>query len=130
MPVKRWNPSGVAPPVAFYSHLAEAQTGSRVVAMAGQFGCRLDGSIPESLEDQFDLALENILTLCKAAGADGGQVLKLIVFLTDPPTDRARIAAAMTRAFGETPPAMTWIYVKGLFRPEVKVEIDVTLATF
>ena len=35
MPVKRWNPSGVAPPVAFYSHLAEAQTGSRVVAMAG-----------------------------------------------------------------------------------------------
>jgi 2-iminobutanoate/2-iminopropanoate deaminase len=128
MTVKRWNPAGVAPPLAFYSHLAEAPAGARVVAMSGQVGNREDGSIPDGLEAQFEAALDNITALAAAAGKDQSAVMKLIVLLTEPPTDGARIGAAMEKSFPGPKPAMTWIYVAGLARPNLKVEIDVTLA--
>jgi len=128
MAVKRYNPEGVAKPVAYYSHVAEAPAGSKVVALAGQVGNRLDGSFPESMEEQLEVALENVLTLASAAGKGEADVLKIIAFVVDPPTDGPRVAGAFAKAFPSGYPPLTWIYVKALFRPHVKVELDVTLA--
>jgi ribosomal-protein-alanine N-acetyltransferase len=129
MTVKRWNPDSVAPPgVAMFSHVAEAPPGAKVVALAGQVGAGADGSYPESLEEQFEVALDNVVKLAGSVGGSVDSIMKLIVFLTEQPKDGRRIAASYGKVFSGPPPAMTWIYVAGLFRPEVKVEIDATLA--
>lgn len=129
MAVKRWSPPAAPAPAAFYSHLAEAPAGARIIAMAGQIGNRLDGGLPESVDDQLELAIANVLTLAAAAGGGGeADILKLVVFLTERPSDNARVGRIFRAAFPGEPPAMTWLYVAGLFRPEVKVEIDATLA--
>ena len=129
MTVKRWNPDVVAAPASpMYSHLAEAPAGARVVSMAGQVGNRADGSIPESVEEQFEVALDNVVALARAAGAGPESLMKLIVFLTEAPKDFRRVGAHYAAVIGGQAPAMTWIYVAGLFRPDIKVEIDATLA--
>ena len=127
MAVRLSNPPAVAAPVGGYSHMAEAPEGARIVALAGQVGVRPDGSVPESLEEQAEIALENVRDLAAAAGAGPEDVLKVTLYLTDRPRDRARFGAALAAAFPHAP-AMTLLYVAGLFRPEVKIEVDVTLA--
>jgi enamine deaminase RidA (YjgF/YER057c/UK114 family) len=128
MPVKNWSPSEIAAPVGRYSHLSEAPAGSRIVAMAGQVGIRPDGSLPDTVDDQIEVAFENIAALAASAGKGPEDILKLVVFLTERPADGRRFGALLARILPDPPPAMTLIYVAGLFRPEVKVEIDVTLA--
>ncbi len=129
MAVKRWNPDVVpAPGVSMFSHVAEAPVGAKVVSLAGQVGAKADGSYPESLEEQFEIALDQVVKLAGAVGGGADDVMKLIVFLTERPKDGRRIGEAYGKVFSGAPPAMTWIYVAGLFRPEVKVEIDATLA--
>jgi enamine deaminase RidA (YjgF/YER057c/UK114 family) len=128
MAVKRWNPEGVARPAAYYSHLAAAPAGAAVVAMAGQVGTREDGSIPDSVEEQLEIALDKVVALASSAGKGEQDILKVVAFLTEEASDNARVGAALRKAFPSAPPALTWIYVKALFRPGLKVEIDVTLA--
>ena len=46
------------------------------------------------------------------------------LFLTEEPSERGLIGEANRKHFPNGPPAMSWIRVAGLFRPEVKVEVE------
>ena len=52
----------------------------------------------------------------------------MTVFLTDEPTDWNSIGKANEEHLNKPRPAMSWIYVSKLFKPEVKVEIEATAA--
>lgn len=118
------NPEGLAQPMAYYSHLAVVPAGSKHLLLSGQVGNRLDGSFPDSLDEQFEQAICNILAILKSQGATGRDVVKLTCYLTERPPSYARIGKALRDAFPEPPPAQTFVIVAGLAFPTLKVEID------
>ena len=128
MSLKFVNPQTVAKPVAAYSNLAIVPPGRRLLVLAGQVGNRLDGSFVESLEAQFEQALANVNAIVASEGGTPADVARVTCFLVEKPTDGPRIGAAIKSAFPHSLPTMSWIYVAGLFRPEVKVEIEAIAA--
>jgi len=128
MSLKFVNPRPVAKPAAAYSHLAIVPPGRRLLVLAGQIGNRLDGTFGESVEAQFELALANVIAIVASEGGTAADIARVTCFLVEKPTDGPRIGAAIKQAFPGELPAMSWIYVAGLFRPDVKVEIEAIAA--
>ena len=128
MPVEFLNPEGLAKPVAYYSHLAVVPAGYKQLVFAGQVGNRLDGSFPESIDEQFEQTITNILAILASQGATARDVVKVTCYLVERPESYARIGKALRAAFPEPPPAQTFLIVAGLALPSLKVEIDVYAA--
>ena len=66
---------------------------------------------------------ENMDRILKAAGASFGDILKVVVYLTDV-NDREAVNAVRQEFFGDARPASTLIGVAQLVVPGMKVEID------
>jgi enamine deaminase RidA (YjgF/YER057c/UK114 family) len=128
MSLKFVNPSAVAKPAAAYSHLAIVPPGRRLLVLAGQVGNRADGSFVDSVEGQFEQALANVNAIVASEGGTAADIARVTCYLVEKPTDGPRIGAAIKNAFPHTTPAMTWLYVAGLFRADVKVEIEAIAA--
>ncbi|HZH44717.1 MAG TPA: RidA family protein [Lysobacter sp.] len=127
--LERSNPGPLPPPAAgTFSRVVRVPAGSEFVYFTGQTGTRPDGTTPAAIEEQVELALENVAALLAAHGMDASHVVKVTFYQTDRATDRERMRAAWTRMFGATPPATTLLFVQGLARPEYKFEIDVVAA--
>ena len=128
MSLKFINPPTVAKPGAAYSNLAIVPSGRRLLVLAGQVGNRPDGSVVEGLEAQFEQALANINAIVASEGGTAADIARVTCFLVEKPTDGPRIGTAIKNAFADNLPAMSWIYVAGLFRPNLKVEIEASAA--
>jgi enamine deaminase RidA (YjgF/YER057c/UK114 family) len=110
------NPPELPKPSGF-SHAVVA---GNTVYLAGQVG---EG---ETLVDQFEGAVANLVTALTAAGGDVGDLVSLQVFVVDVPAYRAalpEIGKAWQRHFGKHYPAMGLFGVTELFSPELKVEL-------
>jgi enamine deaminase RidA (YjgF/YER057c/UK114 family) len=107
-------------PVSHYCHVVRA---GDLVWVSGTVGMQPDGTIPDSVVEQFDLALSHLDTCLKSVGAGAEHVVKVTVYLTDI-DDRPRINPARQRYFGEHRPASTLVEVSALVLPELKVEIE------
>jgi len=110
------NPPELPKPSGF-SHAVVA---GNTVYLAGQVG---DG---ETLVDQFDGALGNLVTALRSAGGDVTDLVSLQVFVVDVPAYRAaspEIGKAWQRHFGKHYPAMGLFGVAALFSPELMVEL-------
>ena len=115
-------------PAGGYRTLAIIPSDQRILTIAGQIGNRMDGSIITGLEAQYAQALANINAIVASEGGSSIDIARITVFLTDKPSDGASIGKANASEVPEGPPAMSWIYVAGLFRPDVKVEIEAIAA--
>jgi enamine deaminase RidA (YjgF/YER057c/UK114 family) len=111
---------GVPKPVSHYCHVTRA---GPHVFVAGVVGTRADGSIPEDVVAQFDIAIEMMDKCLKAVGAGPEHVVKVQVFMTDI-TERPKINPRRIAYFGDNLPASTLVEVKGLVDPRMKVEIE------
>ena len=111
---------GLPRPVSHYCHVTRAGPN---VFVAGVVGQAPDGSIPEDVVAQFDLAIVAMNQCLKAAGAGPQHVVKVQVFMTDI-TERPKINPRRTAYFGENLPASTLVEVKGLVDSRMKVEIE------
>lgn len=111
---------GQPEPVSHYCHVVRA--GSHIW-ISGTIGMAADGSIPEGVVEQFDLALGNLDACLKAAGGSAEHVVKVTLFLTDI-DERPLINPARQRYFGEHRPASTLVEVARLVLPKLKVEIE------
>ena len=122
------NPKNAPQPAANYSNLAIVPAGYRLLVIAGQIGNLSDGSIVEGLEAQYEQAISNINAIVASEGGDSTNIARITVFLTEKPSAGDKVSATMQRYFPSGPPAMSWIYVSELFRPNVKVEIEAIAA--
>ncbi|HEY1935011.1 MAG TPA: RidA family protein [Acetobacteraceae bacterium] len=111
---------GQPAPVSHYCHVVRA---GNHIWVSGTVGMAADGSIPDGVVEQFDLALRNFDACLKAAGGGPEHVVKVTVFLTDI-DDRPLINPARQRYFGEHRPASTLVEVSALVLPKLKVEIE------
>jgi 2-iminobutanoate/2-iminopropanoate deaminase len=117
------NPSNAPKPAANYSNVAIIPAGKKLLSISGQIGNNIEGEIAESLEDQYRLALQNINLLVESQGGTKEDIAKITVFMTDEP-DWVKIKSAADEFLPSPRPSMSFIYVKGLFRPDIKVEVE------
>ena len=128
MSLKFIDPPNAPPPAANYRNLAIVPSGRRLLVIAGQIGNLMDGTIVEGLEAQYEQALSNITAIVASEGGAPDDIARITVFLVEKPSKGELIQQANKGAFAGGPPAMSWVYVAGLFRPDVKVEIEAIAA--
>ena len=128
MSVEFKDPVDAPRPAANYRNLAIVAPGKRLLIISGQIGNLMDGTIIECLEAQYKQALANINAIVSSEGGTSMNIAKITIFLTEEPAERSLIGEANRKHFPDGPPAMSWIRVAGLFRPEVKVEIEALAA--
>ena len=102
-------------------------SGKKLLSISGQIGNDIDGDVAESLEDQYLLALKNIKLIVESQGGSKEDIAKITVFSIDEP-EWLKIRSASDEFLPTPRPSMSFIYVKGLFRPEIKVEIEALAA--
>ena len=128
MSLKFVDPPNGPPPAASYRHLAVVPAGRRLLVLAGQIGNLSDGTIVEGLEAQFEQALVNINMIVASEGGTSEDIARITVFLVEKPARLGFAREVGKKHFPAGPPAMSWVYVAGLFRPDVKVEIEAIAA--
>lgn len=104
------------------SYTASAVFGG-VVWACGQVPRRQDGSVPETIEEQLAVTVDNLEAVLVQAGSSLAHVLKLTVFLADLDEFDAYDAAYRERLAGVTLPPRTTVEV-ARFRGEKRIEID------
>jgi 2-iminobutanoate/2-iminopropanoate deaminase len=118
--IERLTLDGQPEPVSHYCHVTKA---GNLVWVSGTVGIARNGSIPEGVVEQFELAIANMDACLKAVGAAAEHVVKVTVYLTDV-DDRAEINPIRQRYFGAHRPASTLVEVSALVLPKLKVEIE------
>jgi enamine deaminase RidA (YjgF/YER057c/UK114 family) len=123
---ERVNPPELSPPTGF-SHAVVA-TGSRVVFLAGQTALDSDGKVTgDSLPEQFERALTNLLTALHAAGGTPADLARVTVYATDLASYRTHapeLGRVWRRLAGRDYPAMAVVQVVRLWDEEAMLELD------
>ncbi|MEU6099107.1 RidA family protein [Streptomyces flaveolus] len=126
MTAERVNPPGLSPATGF-SHAVVA-TGTRVVFLAGQTALDTDGKITgDTLPEQFEKALTNLLTALRAAGGTPADLARVTVYATDVAGYRhhaAVLGRTWRRLAGRGYPAMAVVEVVRLWDERALVELD------
>jgi enamine deaminase RidA (YjgF/YER057c/UK114 family) len=121
------NPPSLVHPRGF-SHGVIAE--GRLLFVAGQVGWDAEGRMAsDRFDEQFDMALANVLAVVHEAGGTPESLCRLTIYLVD----KAEYVAAQ-RAIGERYrarmgrhyPAMTLVEVKALLEDGARVEIEAT----
>ncbi|MCK0097731.1 Rid family hydrolase [Yoonia sp. F2084L] len=121
------NPAGMAAPTSHYNHAFYIEPGSAWMTLSGQLGERADGSCPESVIEQSELAWQNVLTILAEKGLGITNVAKVTSYVVDEENIDSYVQVHK-RVVGEHMPPWTLVIVPALGRPLYKVEVDVTAA--
>ncbi|HEV2365902.1 MAG TPA: RidA family protein [Caulobacteraceae bacterium] len=110
-----------------FSH-AVAAKGATTIRIAGQLASA-DGAVaPDlSLGEQWRLALANVITVARAAGADIGHIVFLRAFVTDMAEFNGglpEVGEAWRATMGRHFPGMTLVAVSALVDANARVEIE------
>ena len=120
MQVERLMLDDLMTPVSHYCHGVRA---GNVIWVSGMVGCTAEGEIPEDVVEQFQIAMDAVDAVVRAAGGSAKSWVKVRIFLTDI-NDRARINPIRQAYFGDHLPASTLLEVSALVDPRMKVEIE------
>ncbi|WP_173012811.1 RidA family protein [Niveispirillum sp. SYP-B3756] len=125
--IKFSSPTTVLPPYGAYSHAAVVSAGSRLLFTSGQVGETPDAVIPETVEEQYRVALNNIVCILADNGVSPKNIVKITTYLVSPiAPDKMR--KIREDAFGDIAPAATLIFVPKLAGPKYLVEIEAVAA--
>jgi len=124
--LERVDPPELARPSGF-AHAVVAAPG-RTVFLAGQTAMDAEGRIVgDDVVDQFERALDNLLTALRAAGGEPAHLASLTVYAVDLADYRARardIGRVWRRLVGTDYPAMAGIGVARLWDDDALVEVQ------
>lgn len=101
-------------------------TKAGLIYTSGSVGMAADGTVPESIEEQTEIAIENLKTVLKTAGSSLDSVVKALVFVTDPALI-PRMNAIYAKHF-ITKPSRSCV-VAPLAAPQFLVEIELVAET-
>src|SRR5215510_10240238 len=121
------NPESLGAPRG-YSNGLLADAGGRLLFIAGQIGWNQDHKIvSKDFVEQFDKALENVVTVVSAAGGEPAHIARLLVYVTDKIEYVARtkeVGERYRKHMGKHFPAIALVQVRGLLDDAAKVEIE------
>jgi len=121
------NPNGVRPPGGRYSHSIEVAPGARWLYVAGQTGVAPDGSVPDGIAAQAELAWSNLAAILRESGFTMEDVVQMKTFLVRR-EDREGYNGVRDRFLGPHRPASTFLIVSGLADPRFLVEVEAVAA--
>jgi enamine deaminase RidA (YjgF/YER057c/UK114 family) len=116
-------PRSIAPPGSRYAHGVVHSARARRLVIAGQVGARIDGSMPEDLAGQMEIAWDNLTAILAEAGMSLGDLVKINVFVTVPGSV-GLYRSIRDRRLGGHLCAATYLEVAGLAAPHILFEID------
>lgn len=125
--VRFTSPDAVTPPYGPYSHVASVSEGAQIVFLSGQVGERPDGTLPETIEEQYLQTVKTIAAILEAEGLEPGNIIKLSTYVTEP-IDPIKLREARHSAFGDIAPTATMLFVPRLIADGYKVEIEAIVA--
>lgn len=121
------NPDTIFVPVPNYVAATVVEPGAHWLHVSGQVGIGPRGHCPANFEDQFAIAMDNVLAVLKDADMGPEDIVKMSFFLIDrsdlPAARRIRDAKLQGGYV-----ASTILIVAGFVIPELKVEIDCVAA--
>ena len=109
------------------AHGVEVPAGARLLFTNGQVGTRPDGTTPETTAGQIEVAFERLGAVLEAARMTFADVVRFDVYFTDR-VDVGTFVGIRDRVMGDHKPGATFIVVKGLARPDLKIEVEAVAA--
>jgi NAD(P)-dependent dehydrogenase (short-subunit alcohol dehydrogenase family) len=103
--------------------------GGRVLFVAGQAAGETSGKIAPGLVEQWQRALEKVITVVQAAGGKPEHIARMTIYVTDKAAYQANLKAlgeVHRKLMGRYYPAMALVEVKALVDPKALVEIEAT----
>lgn len=112
-----------------YAHAVTAR--GRMMFLAGQVGWDplTEKVTTGDMAEQVRLALDNVVAVLRAAGAEPKHVTRLVWYVTDLVAYarvRPAIGEIFRERFGDRYPAMSVVQVAALLEPRARVEIEAT----
>jgi enamine deaminase RidA (YjgF/YER057c/UK114 family) len=124
---KLHNPETIADPIGTYSHGVEVPPNARWLHVAGQIGLRKDGTLPSTVEEQTEVAWQNVVEILGAAGMKVTDLVKITQYLTR--LDHfPRYASTRAKFLAGHRPASTGLIISSLVKPEYLVEVEAIAA--
>ena len=121
------NPQALGAPSGYSNGLLTESSG-KLLFIAGQIAWNQEHQIvSDDFVEQFDKALENVMTVVREAGGKASDVARLIVYVTDKQAYVARtreVGERYRKHMGKHFPAMVLVQVAGLLDDAAKVEIE------
>jgi 2-iminobutanoate/2-iminopropanoate deaminase len=114
---------GVAAIIGKYSDAVETTAGARQLHISGTPGIEKDGTVPESFEEQANLAWRNLLEILQAAGMSAGNLVKINQYMVRV-EDIASYPPIRLKYLGDHRPASMLSVVSLLVRPNILFEIE------
>ena len=118
---------GVAHQIGAYSDAVEIAPNQRWLITSGTPGLPLDGTLPDDITGQAELAWVHTVAILQRAGMTLADVVKVTHYLTRA-EDIPAYVKVRSRFLGELRPASMLLIIPQLVRPEFLVEIEVTAA--
>lgn len=126
--IRPFNTRDTYPEQKLDNDLCQAVVAGNTVYLRGQVGQDLETAESVGIGDpaaQAEQAMKNVATLLREAGAELEDIVKIVVYLTDP-RYRDAVYPVIGRWLKGVYPVSTGVVVSALARPEWLVEIDVT----
>lgn len=125
--IRKFNTGDTYPDQSLDNDLCQAVRAGNTVYLRGQVGSDFDGNTIGAGDPaaQAEQAMKNVRQLLEEAGAELGDVVKIVVYITDPAW-REPVYRVIGRWLKGVFPVSTGLIVDGLARPEWVMEIDVT----
>ena len=109
------------------AHGVEVPAGARLLFTNGQVGTKPDGSTPEATADQAEIVFGRLTAVLQWANMTLGDIVRFTVYLTDR-ADVKTFVEVRDGLMGDHKPGATLLVVRGLARPELKIEIEAVAA--
>ncbi len=109
------------------AHGVEVPAGARLLFTNGQVGTKPDGSTPEATADQAEVIFGRLTAVLQRANMTLGDIVRFTVYLTDR-ADVKTFVEVRDGLMGDHKPGATLLVVRGLARPELKIEIEAVAA--
>lgn len=123
MTIVRINPPALGPAPAAYTHGIHVSGPAEAMYVSGQIGVGADGAALPDFAGQARQVWQNISTILAAADMSLNDIVKTTMFLVNP-EDFPKFADIRREFLADHKPASTLVYVAGLFRPDLKVEVE------
>ena len=127
MSLKLINPEALGAPSG-YSNGLLVDGGGKLLFIAGQIAWDQDQKIvSDDFVEQFDKALANVMTVLRAAGGEPGNIVRLVIYVTNKNEYRERtteVGERYRKHLAKHFPAMVLVQVAGLLDDRAQVEIE------
>jgi 2-iminobutanoate/2-iminopropanoate deaminase len=119
---------GVAAQIGSYSDAVETPQGARWLYTSGTPGLAADGTLPDDITGQAEIAWTHVVTLLERAAMTVHDLVKVTQYLLHA-GDIPAYAAVRKRFLGTARPASMLLVVPALVRPEFLVKVEIVAAT-